>query len=208
MHTWKAHSLPTTKKYLSQLLHKKKQKEPISGSTTGVGLKCQSGEQSGSSSLKPAISESPCTGTRCQPPPDKGGLYASKTPDAATTTLTALLQEEQQSNREAILQSRAAVDDLLLRANPGCERREGSGWHPRARTGPCWVPKGRQRARAGHRKAYGGLRAAPKGKRRALGSPKREMEGLGRHRKAVWQPLACPERPTPVPRGHGKAEVP
>ena len=69
---------PNYKKYLSQLLHKKKQKEPISGSTTGVSLKCKSVEQSGSSSLKPAISESPCTGTRCQTPPDKGGLYASK----------------------------------------------------------------------------------------------------------------------------------
>ena len=74
------------------------------------------------------------------------------------------------------------------RAVLGTQRQaKGSGWAP---------------------KAHGGLWGAPKGKRRALGSPKREMEGLGRHRKAVWQPLACPKRPTPVPKGHGKAEAP
>ena len=43
----------------------------------------------------------------------------------APSALIALVEEEQQSNREAILQNRAAIDYLLLRANHGCEDCEG-----------------------------------------------------------------------------------
>ena len=207
MHTWKTRSLPTTKNN-SANSYTKRSRRSLS---QALPLECDSNVNLLSKAEAVALSlplvRVPALARGASLHLTKVACTLAKTLDA-TTTLTALLQEEQQSNREAILPNRAAVDDLLLRASPGCERREGSGWHPRARTGPCWVPKGRQRARAGHRKAHGGLWGAPKGKRRALGSPKREMEGLGRHRKAVWQPLACPKRPTPVPKGHGKAEAP
>lgn len=151
VHTWKTRSLPTTKNN-SANSYTKRSRRSLS---QALPLECDSNVNLLSKAEAVALSlplvRVPALARGASLHLTKVACTLAKTLDA-TTTLTALLQEEQQSNREAILQNRAAVDDLLLRASPGCERREGSGWHPRARTGPCWVPKGRQRAQAGHRR--------------------------------------------------------